>query len=84
MRVVLQNTDSSLYLSKVGWVSSFKEALDFQRLQEAVEYTRKHNLSDVQVIIALERKEGGVQFVPVQIHSLAHDDPGTVEPRPAL
>ena len=83
MRVVLQNTDSSLYLSNVGWVSSFKEALDFQRLQEAVEYTRKHNLSDVQVIIALERK-GGVQFVPVQIHSLAHDDPHTVETRPAL
>ena len=83
MRVLLQNTDSALYLSKVGWVSSFKEALDFQKLHEAVEYSRKHNLSDVQVIIVMERKEGGVQFIPVQIHALEHDTSG-MEQRPSL
>ena len=83
MRVLLQNTDSSLYLSKMGWVSSFKEALDFHKLQEAVDYSRKHNLSDVQVIIVMERAEGGVQFVPVQIHALAPDDTGS-EHRPTL
>ncbi len=70
MRVVLQNTASSLYVSKLGWASSFKEAQDFKRLDEAVEYSRHNRLCDVQVVIAIERKPGGVEFIPFQIQTL--------------
>ena len=76
MRVVLQNTASSLYVSKIGWASSYKEACNFERLDEAIEYSRHNHLSDVQVVIAIERKQGGVEFIPFQIQALIQNASG--------
>jgi hypothetical protein len=83
MRIVLQNVESSLYLSKLGWTASFKEAQDFGRIQQAIEYSREHELLDVQVIIVMEPERGGLQFIPFQIQTIIQNSCARAE-RPHL
>ncbi len=50
MRVVLQNNSTSLYLGNGDqWMPGFRDAHDFQSLQNLVEFSRKEKLEDVQV-----------------------------------
>jgi hypothetical protein len=76
MRIVLQDVESSLYFSKLGWTSSFKEARDFGRIQQAIEYSCEHDLFNVQVIIVMQPEQGGLQFIPFQIQSIVQDSGG--------
>ncbi len=70
MRVVLQNNSTSLYLGNGDqWMPGFRDAHDFQSLQNLVEFSRKEKLEDVQVVIVVEKNQG-VQFFPFPIQRL--------------
>ena len=84
MRIVLQNTSSSMYLGKGWgtWTPSFKEAQDFGSLQAAIDFARHHEMFDAQIIVVVER-ESGVQFIPYQIQAFVHEsNPDTPTQRP--
>jgi len=71
MRVILQNNSSSLYFCRGDqWTPRFKEALDFHALENAIEFSRRENLADVQAVIIQERAGGGVEFMPYSIQRL--------------
>jgi len=73
MRVVLQNMNSSLYLNRIGWTSSFAEAEDFRSIHPAIDYSRQHHLQDVQIVIVLKSEQGRLVFIPFQIRGLLQD-----------
>jgi len=71
MRVILQNNSSSLYFCRGDqWTPRFKEALDFHALEIAIEFSRRENLTAVQVVIIQERAGSGVEFMPYSIQRL--------------
>ncbi len=70
MRVILQNNSSSLYFCRGDqWTPRFKEALDFHALENAIEFSRRENLTDVQALI-IEERGGHVEFMPYSIQRL--------------
>jgi hypothetical protein len=71
MMIVLQNNVTSLYFCQRHdpWTPRFREAHDFGRIQGAIEFAQQEQISDVQVVVVIE-KEGGLEFVPVQIQAL--------------
>ena len=70
MRVVLQNNSTSLYLGNGDqWMPGFKDAHDFQSLENLIEFSHKEKLEDVQVVIIVERSPG-IQFFPFPIQRL--------------
>ncbi len=70
MRVVLQNNSTSLYLGRGDqWTPGFKDAHDFRSLDNLIEFSSKENLSDVQVVIIVERGQG-IQFFPFPIQKI--------------
>jgi len=72
MRVILQNNSSSLYFCRGGqWTPGFKEALDFHALENAIEFSRREHLTDVQAVLVQERASG-VEFMPYSIQRLVN------------
>ena len=70
MRVILQNNSTSLYLGNGSqWTPGFRDAHDFQSLENLVEFSRKEKLEDVQVVIIMEKSQG-IQFFPFPIQRL--------------
>ena len=70
MRVVLQNNSTSLYLDNGSqWMPGFRDAHDFQSLQNLFEFSRKETLQDVQVVIIVEKSQS-IQFFPFPIQRL--------------
>jgi hypothetical protein len=70
MRVVLQNNSTSLYLGNGSqWTPGFRDAHDFQSLENLVEFSRKETLEDVQVVIIVEKSQS-IQFFPFPIQRL--------------
>jgi hypothetical protein len=70
MRVVLQSNLTSLYLGHAGqWTPRFKDARNFGSLGELVEFCRKEDLTDVQVVIIMESGQG-IQFMPFPVQRL--------------
>ena len=70
MRVVLQNNSTSLYLGNANqWTPGFRDAHDFQSLENLVEFSRRGKLEDVQVVIIMEKSQG-IQFFPFPIQRL--------------
>lgn len=72
MRVVLQNNSTSLYFGfGHQWTPRFKDAQDFGSLENVLEFYSKEEMTDVQVVIILERSQG-VQFCPFPPERLLH------------
>ena len=52
MRILLQHVRTQLYLRDLGnWTANAAEALDFHQSQNALEFARNHNISEVQITV---------------------------------
>ena len=70
-RVLLQNTITSLYYGAgpESWTPRFGQAQDFKQIQSALETVGREKLTDVQVVLVIER-ESGLEFMPLQVQAL--------------
>ena len=75
MRIVLQSNSTSLYFCDYDqWTPRFKQAHDFGSLGNLIEFSRKEKITDVQVVIILEKAEG-IEFLPFPIDRLLGNAP---------
>jgi len=68
MSIVLQHVRSSLYFLGPGsWTRERSEAFDFGHSQRAIDYTRLHRLSGMQVIVVfIDNDQVETHIFPIQ------------------
>jgi hypothetical protein len=70
MKLILQSNTTSLYLCKGDqWTPRYKDAYNFGSLHNLVEYTKKNDVADLQIVIINERSDG-IDFVPFPVQLL--------------
>ena len=53
MKILLQNTHSKLYFCLLDiWTDNCSAAFDFRNSEQALEFVRKRNMKDVQLVVA--------------------------------
>jgi hypothetical protein len=75
-KVLLQNMVTSLYFcqGQEAWTPRYRQAYNFGIIQAALETAQQENLSDVQVVLVINR-EGSLEFLPLQIQALIQAAP---------
>jgi hypothetical protein len=55
MKILLQNVHSKLYFCLLDiWTDNTQAAFDFRHSDQALDYVRKRNLKDVQMVVKFE------------------------------
>lgn len=63
MKILLQHVLTSYYLCDWGgWSEDSQQALDFGHTQKAIDYTREHRLSGVQLAVRFADSDGDALF----------------------
>jgi len=70
MKIVLQHVRTQLFLRSLGnWTANLNEAHDFQHTQRAIEFTREHALTGVQLAVKFVESEFDEVF-PLPPHAV--------------
>ena len=74
MRILLQHVRTQLYLRSLGnWTMNPLEACDFQHSQRAIDFTREHGLTGVQIAVKFNDSHYD-EVVPLPLVSSAVSD----------
>jgi len=67
MRILLQNPETKLYICpKENWTPSAHLAHDFHHSQKALDFVRRQNLKDVQLVVRFEDSQWD-EIVPLPL-----------------
>ena len=51
MKILLRNIETAQYLSSNDWVADPAAAFDFGKTEQAIQFTREHNLQKMEIVL---------------------------------